>query len=63
MNRPDGSMLNPRGCFSGGTAEVIYAALYGKSPAGLKYNGGLDEKTAAFLQEVAWDTVSEYYGK
>ena len=44
-------------------AATIYAALYGKSPAGLKYYGGLDEKTAAFLQEVAWETVKEYYGK
>jgi hypothetical protein len=44
-------------------AATIYAALYGKSPAGLKYTGGLDEKTATFLQEVAWDTVREYYAK
>ena len=44
-------------------AATIYAALYGKSPAGLKYTGGLDEKTAAFLQEVAWDTVRDYYGR
>lgn len=42
-------------------AATIYAALYGKSPAGLKYNGGLDDKTAAFLQDVAWETVREYY--
>lgn len=42
-------------------AATIYAALYGKSPAGLKYAGGLDEKTAAFLQDVAWETVREYY--
>jgi len=44
-------------------AATIYAALYGKSPAGLKYTGGLDEKTAAFLQDVAWETVREYYGR
>ena len=44
-------------------AATIYAALHGNSPAGLKYYGGLDEKTAAFLQEVAWETVKEYYGK
>jgi hypothetical protein len=42
-------------------AATIYAALYGKSPAGLKYHGGLDEKTAAFLQETAWEAVREYY--
>jgi len=44
-------------------AATIYAALYGKSPAGLKYAGGLDAKTAAFLQEVAWEAVKEYYGR
>ncbi len=42
-------------------AATIYAAIFGKSPVGLKYTGGLDEKTAAFLQEVAWETVREYY--
>ena len=42
-------------------AATIYAALYGKSPVGLKYTGGLEEKTAAFLQQVAWETVREYY--
>jgi hypothetical protein len=44
-------------------AATIYASLYGKSPAGLKYTGGLDEKTALFLQETAWEAVSLYYGK
>jgi len=44
-------------------AATIYAAIYGKSPAGLKYTGGLDEKTAAFLQDIAWETVREYYGR
>ena len=38
-------------------------AVYGKSLAGLKYYGGLDEKTAVFLQEVAWESVKEYYGR
>jgi hypothetical protein len=42
-------------------AATIYAAIFGKSPAGLKYTGGLDEKTAAFLQETAWQAVREYY--
>jgi hypothetical protein len=44
-------------------AATIYASLYGKSPAGLPYYGGLDAKTAGFLQEVAWETVKEYLGK
>ncbi len=43
-------------------AATIYAAVYGKSPAGLKYTGGLDAKTAAFLQEDAWESVRQYYG-
>lgn len=42
-------------------AATIYAALYGKSPAGLKYRAELDETTAGFLKEVAWETVREYY--
>jgi hypothetical protein len=44
-------------------AATIYASLYGKSPAGLPYYGGLDAKTAGFLQEIAWETVREYLGK
>lgn len=44
-------------------AAVIYSSLYGKSPVGLKYTSGLDDKTVAFLQEVAWETVREYYGR
>jgi len=44
-------------------AATIYAALYGKSPAGLKYRAELDETTASFLKEVAWETVREYYGR
>jgi hypothetical protein len=44
-------------------ACTIYASLYGKSPVGNPYNGGIDGKTATFLQEVAWETVNEYYGK
>jgi hypothetical protein len=44
------------------SACVIYASLYGKSPVGNPYNGGIDAKTATFLQEVAWETVKEYFG-
>jgi len=42
-------------------AATIYAALYGKSPAGLKYRAELDETAATFLKETAWETVREYY--
>ncbi len=44
------------------SACTIYAALYNKSPAGLSYTFGIDPETAKFLQEVAWETVQEYYG-
>jgi len=42
-------------------AATIYAAVYGKSPVGLKYAGGLDAPTARYLQEIAWEAVREYY--
>lgn len=50
-------------------ACTLYAALYGKSPVGSSFTGavqprtqGLDPDTARFLQEVAWETVREYFG-
>ncbi|TWO73255.1 hypothetical protein FN976_01605 [Caenimonas sedimenti] len=42
-------------------ACTTYAALFKKSPVGLAYNAGLDAATARHLQQVAWDTVQEYY--
>ena len=44
-------------------ACTVVAALYDRSPEGLKYTAGLDPATAAFLQAVAWETVREYYGR
>lgn len=44
-------------------AATTYAALYGKSPVGSSYLGGVDAPTAAFLQQVAWDTVQAFYGR
>ena len=44
-------------------ACVVFASLTGKSPVGNSYLAGIDPSTAKFLQEVAWDTVQEYYGK
>lgn len=43
---------------------VVFASMYRTSPVGLKYYGveKVDPKTALFLQEVAWDTVCEYFG-
>jgi hypothetical protein len=43
-------------------ACTIYASLYKKSPVGSPYLGGIDATTAAFLQEVAWETAREYFG-
>jgi hypothetical protein len=43
-------------------ACTIYASLYRKSPVGNPYTGGIDAKTVKFLQEVAWETVNEYFG-
>jgi len=42
---------------------VVFAALTGKSPVGNSYLAGINATTAKFLQEVAWETVQEYYGK
>jgi hypothetical protein len=42
---------------------VVFAALTGRSPVGNTYLAGIDEPTARFLQQVAWDTVQDYYQK
>jgi hypothetical protein len=44
-------------------ACVVFSALTGRSPAGNSYLAGIDEPTARFLQNVAWETVQDYYGK
>ncbi len=44
-------------------ACTIFASIYNKSPVGNAFNGGIDDKTAAFLQTVAWETVQEYYAR
>ena len=42
---------------------VVFAALTGRSPVGNPYTAGIDAPTATFLQNVAWDTVQEYYAR
>src|SRR3954463_4622181 len=42
---------------------VVFSALPGRSPVGNSYLAGIDEPTARFLQNAAWETVQEYYGK
>jgi hypothetical protein len=44
-------------------AATVYAVVMGKSPVGIKYDAGLGEETARFLQTVADDTVKSFYGR
>jgi hypothetical protein len=46
-------------------ACTVYASVYGKSPVGNTYDyfGKIDRDTAAFLQQVAADTVKNFYGR
>jgi len=41
------------------TACVFYATFYDESPAGLEYAGGLGDDEAYFLQQAAWETVTD----
>ncbi len=42
-------------------ACTVYAALFKKSPVGLKYTAGLAPDVAAHLQEIAQETVTAFY--
>ena len=42
-------------------ACTVLASVYHRSPVGNAYRAGLDEKTATFLQKVAFETVQDYY--
>ena len=46
-------------------ACAVYASIYGKSPVGNSYDyfGKIDKDSAAFLQQVAEDTVQKFYGR
>lgn len=43
-------------------ASVLFATIYNQSPVGgaLPVDGGMTEQTALALQQVAWDTVTEF---
>ncbi len=58
---PDKRHPSPAGSYL--AANVIFAALTGRSPVGNSYRASLDEPTARLLQTVAWETVQDYYGK
>lgn len=67
QKRPDLAMLigddrhpTPAGTYL--IACTFYAAMCNKSPVGLKYDAGLGD-TARYLQEVAWETTQEFYGR
>jgi len=46
-------------------ACTVYASIYGKSPVGNSYDyfGKIDKEMATFLQQVAQDTVTKFYGR
>lgn len=46
-------------------ASTVYASLYGKSPVGNTYDyyGRIGKEDAAFLQQVADDTVKKFFGR
>jgi len=59
----DGSHPNMNGTYL--AASVVFASLYGKSPVGNTYDyfGAVDKESAAYLQQVAWDTVQKFYAR
>jgi hypothetical protein len=42
-------------------ACTTFAALYGKSPVGVRFDAGLGAERAAMLQQTAWETVQDYF--
>lgn len=42
---------------------VVFTALTGRSPVGNTYTAGIDGPTTAFLQNIAWETAQDYWGK
>jgi hypothetical protein len=44
-------------------ACTVFSSLFGRSPAGLKFEGGVPRSVARRLQEAAWATVQEYYSR
>jgi hypothetical protein len=41
-------------------AATVYATLFERSPEGLGYTFGVSDEDAAFLQRVAWQTVTDW---
>lgn len=59
----DGSHPNLNGTYL--AAATVFASLYGISPVGIPYDyyGEIDPDTALYLQTVAQDTVTQFYGR
>ena len=59
----DGSHPSRAGTYL--AAATVYAALYNRSPVGNTFDafGEVDPKTRLLLQQVAWDTVKQFYGR
>jgi hypothetical protein len=58
---PDKRHPSPAGTYL--AACTTFAALTGRSPVGNSYHADVDQPTAKMLQQIAWDTVQDYYGK
>lgn len=61
LYRPDHFHPSAEGTYLAGC--VLYASMFHKTPVGLDFNGvdPIPAETAKFLQEVAWNTVCEFY--
>jgi hypothetical protein len=59
----DGSHPSRAGTYL--AAATVFAAVYGRSQVGNTFDafGEVDPKTRLFLQQVAWDTVKQFYGR
>ena len=59
----DGSHPSLLGTYLG--ACVVYQSIYGTSPVGVDYDyfGAIDKDDAAFLQQIADETVREFFGR
>ena len=58
---PDKRHPSPAGTYL--AALTIYASIFNQSPLGYAAGEGLDTETSTFLQEVAWETVNEYFDR
>lgn len=63
LHKDDGTHPELAGTYL--AACVVYASVYGKSPVGNAYDyyGKIGKEDAAFLQQVADDTVKKFFGR